>query len=82
MKHYYDLYKSVKTRIFYKHEDVLENVLKSRKLKSAKILHKALLRNKIKTPKELEEDQEKENLKEYFYVKKKQFFEDNMIDKY
>jgi hypothetical protein len=46
------------------------------------MLHKALLRNKIKTPKELDEDQEKENLKEYFYVKKREFFEDNMIEKY
>jgi hypothetical protein len=66
----------------YKNEDILEEVLKGRKLKSAKMLHKALLRNKIKTPKELDEDQEKENLKEYFYVKKREFFEDNMIEKY
>jgi len=38
------------------------------------MLHKALLRNKLKTPKELDEEQEQENLKEYFYVKKREFF--------
>jgi len=37
------------------------------------MLHQALLRNKLKTTKDLEEDQKKENEREYFYVKKKEF---------
>jgi hypothetical protein len=81
-KYYYDQYKAVKDRIFYKNEDILQEKIKRRQLQSAKMLHKALLRNKIKTAKELDEDQEQENLKEYFYVKKREFFEDNMIEKY
>jgi hypothetical protein len=46
------------------------------------MLHKALLRNKLKTPKEKEQELEDENLKEYFYVKKREFFEDTMTDKF
>jgi len=46
------------------------------------MLHKALLRNKLKTAIELEEEQEEENKKEYFYVKKKEFFEDLLIEQY
>ena len=81
-KYYYDQYKAVKTRIVYKNENIIKELLEKRKLKKAKILHKALLRNKLKTPKEKEQELEDENLKEYFYVKKKQFFEDTMTDKF
>jgi hypothetical protein len=81
-KYYYDQYKMVKKRIVYKNEDIVKELLEERKLKKAKILHRALLRNKLKTPKEREQELEDENLKEYFYVKKKQFFEDTMTDKF
>ena len=81
-KYYYDQYKAVKARIVYKNENIIKELLEKRKLKKAKILHKALLRNKLKTPKEKEQELEDENLKEYFYVKKKQFFEDTMTDKF
>ena len=81
-KYYYDQYKAVKTRIVYKNENIIKELLEKRKLKKAKILHKALLRNKLKTPKEKEQELEDENLKEYFYVKKKEFFEDTMTDKF
>jgi len=46
------------------------------------MLHKALLRNRLKTTEELEDEQEEENKKEYFYVKKKEFFEDLLIEQY
>jgi len=81
-KYYYDQYKIVKKRIVYQNEDMVKELLEERKLKKAKILHKALLRNKLKTPKEREQELEDENLKEYFYVRKKQFFEDTMTDKF
>jgi hypothetical protein len=46
------------------------------------MLHKALLRNKLKTPFELEEEREEENKKEYFYARKREFFEEMYLEKY
>jgi len=82
MRHYFNKFKNVKDRIILKNEDVLQNILKQRRLRKAKMLHKALLRNKLKTPAELEEEQEEENNKEYFYVKKKEFFEETFLEQY
>ena len=61
---------------------IKEELLKKRRLKKGEIIHKALLRNKLKTPQEKEQELEDENLKEYFYVKKREFFEDTMTDKF
>jgi hypothetical protein len=82
IKYYYDKYKFVKDRIMYQNADAVEDMMEDRKLKKSKMLHKALLHYKLKTPKELEEEKEQENLKEYFYVKKKEFFEEQLIEKY
>ena len=79
---YFHKFKNVKERIISKNEEVLQNILKKRRLRKAKMLHKALLRNKLKTPLELEEEQEEENKREYFYAKKKEFFEDMFIEQY
>jgi hypothetical protein len=51
-------------------------ILKKRRLKKAKMLHQALMHNKLKTPEELDEELKEENDREYFYAKKKQFFEE------
>ena len=79
---YFYKFKNVKERIISKNEEVLQNILKKRRLRKAKMLHKALLRNKLKTPLELEEEREEENKREYFYAKKKEFFEDMFIEQY
>jgi hypothetical protein len=82
MRHYFNKFKNVKDRIFSKNENILQNILKQRKLQKAKMLHRALLRNKLKTQIELEEEQAEENNKEYFYVKKKEFFEEELLEQY
>jgi len=82
MTYYFDKFKKIKENIVIKNEDILQNILKQRKLKKAEMLHKALLRNRLKTTEELEDEQEEENKKEYFYVKKKEFFEDLLIEQY
>ena len=82
VKDYFNKFKNVKERIISKNEDILQNILKKRRLTKAKMLHKALLRNKLKTPEELQEEKDEENKKEYFFVKKKEFFEDMLIEKY
>jgi hypothetical protein len=82
VKHYQDRFKLIANTIMMKNEDILKNILKQRRLKRAKMLHKALLRNKLKTKEELEQEKEEENKKEYFYVKKRQFFEDLFIEEY
>jgi len=56
--------------------------LKKRRLKKAKMLHKALLRNPLKTPTELAEERDDENKKEYFYAKRKEIFEEEFIEQY
>jgi hypothetical protein len=73
-EHYFNKYLKLKDNLILKNKDILENILKKRRLRKAKMLHQALLRNKLKTPKELEEELEEENEREYFYVKKKEFF--------
>jgi hypothetical protein len=82
MKDYFNKFKNVKERIISKNEDILQNILKQRRLRKAKMLHKALLRNKLKTPTELEEEREEENKKEYFYARKKEFFEEMYLEQY
>jgi hypothetical protein len=57
-------------------------ILKKRRLRKAKMLHQALVHNKLKTPEELEEELKEENNREYFYVKKKQFFEELDIERF
>jgi hypothetical protein len=75
-------FRNVKQNIILKNEDILENILKKRRLRKAKMLHKALLRNRLKSPFELEEEREEENKKEYFYARKKEFFEEMYLEKY
>jgi hypothetical protein len=47
-KHYENRFKLVANTIMMKNEDILKNILKQRRLKRAKMLHKALLRNYLK----------------------------------
>jgi len=79
---YLNKFRNVKQNIILKNEDILEDILNKRRLRKAKMLHKALLRNKLKTPFELEEEREEENKKEYFYARKREFFEEMYLEKY
>lgn len=81
-KHYEERFKRISNTIIMKNEDILKNLLKHRRLKRAKMLHKALIHNRLKSKAELEEEKEQENKKEYFYVKKREFFEDLFIEEF
>jgi len=80
--YYFKRFNLIKKTIILKNKNILETLLKERRLKKAKMLHKALLRNKLKTTSELEAEKEEENQREYFYKKKKEFFEDYLIEQY
>ena len=82
LDYYFKRFNLIKKTIMLKNENILKKLLKERRLKKAKMLHKALLRNKLKTTFELEIEKEEENNKEYFYKKKKEFFEDYEIEEY
>lgn len=81
-KHYADRYNLVSKNIILKNKNVLENVLERRRLKAAKTLHKALLRNKARTQEEKDAEAAEEQNKDYFYFKKKEFFDSLEIQHY
>jgi len=58
----------------YKNDTIFQNLLNERKLKRAKMLHKALLHHKVKTAAELQDERREQLSKEYFYVQKKKNF--------
>ena len=81
--HYKKRYDLVSNNIILKNKNVLEKVVARRRSKAAKILHKALLRNKaLRTQEEKDAALNEERNKDYFYFKKKEFFDNLEIQHY
>lgn len=81
-EHYERRYEMVSKNLIIKNKNILENVLKKRRLKAAESLHKALLRNTAKTLEQKEAELEEERDKDYFYVRKREFFDTLKIEHY
>jgi hypothetical protein len=73
--HYRERYDLVRKNILIKNQKIIEKVLNKRKVKVAKLLDKALSRHKglTKAQEELLEREQKN--KDYFYVRKREFFD-------
>jgi len=81
-KFYRDKFNVVSRTLLKENEGILEDLLKKRRLKNAKMLHKALARNRLKTYEELKADTERENMKEFFYSRKRLFFEQHLVEQF
>jgi len=81
-EHYDERFAMVSKNLAMKNKNILQSVLERRRLKSAEILHKALLRNVAMTPQERDAEMEELKEKDYFYSKKREFFDEMGIEHY
>lgn len=81
-KFYREQFDLVSRTLLKENEGILKDLLNKRRLKNAKMLHKALAKNKLKTYEELQEENERENMKEFFYARKKLFFEQQLLEQF
>jgi hypothetical protein len=82
LRHYEDKFREISNTILEENEGILESILKERRKIKAKMLHKALSRNRLKSRYELDEELAKEQEREFFFTKKKEFFEELLIEEF
>jgi hypothetical protein len=82
LKHYENRFKQVANAIMTENKDILENLLKQRRIIRAKMLHKALIRSNFKTKYERDQELAKEQEREYYFTKKKEFFQELLIEEF
>lgn len=82
LRHYEDKFKQISNDILEANAGILESILEERRKIKAKMLHKALSRNRLKSRYELDEEVAKEQEREFFFTKKKEFFEELLIEEF
>lgn len=80
--YYFHRFRAVAGELLKETEDIMANMLKERRTIRAKMLHRALVRNKLKTKFEKDQEDAAEQEKEFYYAKKKEFFEDLLIEEF
>ena len=82
VKHYEMKFKEISEEILLANENILQGILQERRKIRAKMLHKALARNRFKTKYELDEEAAKTQQREFFFKKKREFFEELLIEEF
>jgi len=75
-------FKEISEEILLANEYILQSILQERRKIRAKMLHKALARNRFKTKYELDEEAAKDQEREFFFKKKREFFEELLIEEF
>lgn len=81
-KHYEMKFKEISEQILLENDYILKDILQERRKIRAKMLHKALARNRFKTKYELDEEAAKDQQREFFFKKKREFFEELLIEEF
>lgn len=80
--HYFTRYRALSEAILKENEHIMKDMLKERRLIRAKMLHRALVRNKLKSKFEKDQEDAQVQEREFYFAKKKEFFEDLLIEEF